>query len=365
MQKTRWSALVALAALMLAVVGAAPVGAAGADGRVFTMSNATDGNAILVFDRASDGTLSFAGSHPTGGLGTGSGLGNQGGLVLSRRGDMLFAVNAGSDDVSSFFVTPNGLQLTDTQASGGDRPISVTVHRRLVYVLNDMSGGNITGFRINDSGGLDPISDSTQEVLGEAPAQIQFTPDGSHLVVTEKDSNTIAVYPVVNGRAQPPTSNPSSGVTPFGFAFDSKGHLVVSEAFGGAPDASAASSYELEDGTLQVISGSVPTTETAACWVVITRNDRYAYTTNTGSASISGYSLSPDGELSLLDADGVTATTGAGPIDMALTRNSRMLYSLDSGAQQISGFSVNADGSLTPIGSIGGLPAGANGLAAT
>jgi 6-phosphogluconolactonase len=90
---------------------------------------------------------------------------------------------------------------------------------------------------------------------------------------------------------------------------------------------------------------------------VVTKNGRFAYTTNMGSASISGYRIGQGGELNLLDADGLTGVTGPGPIDMALTGGSRFLYSLNSGDGTISGFSVGSDGSLTPIGG-GGRPVG-------
>jgi 6-phosphogluconolactonase (cycloisomerase 2 family) len=108
----------------------------------------------------------------------------------------------------------------------------------------------------------------------------------------------------------------------------------------------------------------VATTETAACWIVVTKNGRFAYTTNTGSGSISGYRVGHDGALTLLDADGATASTGPGPIDMALTPSSRLLYSLNSGDGTISGFRVGGDGSLSPIGGASGLPGAATGLAA-
>jgi 6-phosphogluconolactonase len=185
-------------------------------------------------------------------------------------------------------------------------------------------------------------------------------------VVTEKDTNLISTYAVDadTGLASGPNPQPSAGMTPFGFAFDRRGHLIVSEAFGGAADASAVSSYAVDDGIIDAISASVATTETAACWIVVTKNGRFAYTTNTGSASISGYGIGRDGSLTLLDADGVTGQTGPGPIDMALARSSRLLYSLNSGDGTISGFRVRANGSLTPIGGASGLPTFANGLAA-
>jgi len=183
-------------------------------------------------------------------------------------------------------------------------------------------------------------------------------------VVTEKATNQITTYQVWgNGLASEPAPHPSSGQTPFGFAFAGRRLMIVSEAFGGATDASAASSYHLSrNGQLRVVSPSVATTETAACWVIVTTNGRYAYTTNTGSNSITGYQIF-GGQLTRLDADGVTGNTDGGPIDMAISSN-RFLYSLNAGGHSLSGFLIRQDGSLEALGSTAGLPAGANGLAA-
>jgi len=362
--RSRAALLAAIALLVFPALSATPAGAQQQAGAVYTMTNASGANEVLVFDRASDGTLAFVESVATGGEGTGSGLGNQNGVVLTEGGRFLLVVNAGSDEISSFSVTSGGLELADVEPSNGDHPISVTTRNGLVYVLHDGSGGNVTGFRLLPDGALEPVPNSTQPLLGAGPAQIQFAPREQFLVVTEKASNTISVFAVVRGRAQPATSFQSAGETPFGFGFDRQGHLIVSEAFGGAPDASAVSSYDFDGGTPDVISPSVPTNQTAACWIVVTRNGRYAYTSNTGSASVTGYEIGTSGELTALDEDGVTGATGAGPIDMALTTDNRFLYSLDSGAQQISGFAVNADGSLTPLGATG-LPGSASGLAAS
>ncbi len=141
---------------------------------------------------------------------------------------------------------------------------------------------------------------------------------------------------------------------------------MVTEGLGGASGASARSSYDVSDrGDFEGVSPSVGTTQSAACWVGITPNSRLVVTTNTGSGTISGYSLSPEEcTLTLLAANGVNGTTGAAPIDMALSGNDRFLYALNSADGTISAFRVNADGSLaTQIGAAG-LPAAANGLAA-
>jgi hypothetical protein len=341
----------------------------GAQGVVFTMTNEASGNRVIMYSRAADGSLSNPRSYSTNGLGSGDSLGSQGALVLSDFDHLLYAVNAGSDEISVFAVLPNRLILLNKIGSGGDRPVSLTVQGNLVYVLNAGAPENITGFRLGWRG-LRQIEGSTRPLSGAmvGPAQVEFSPRGNLLVVTEKMTNKIDTYTVGrDGLANGPTVHTSVGMTPFGFAFDRRGHLIVSEAFGGQVDASAASSYMYSpSGDLNVISGSVHTTETAACWVVVTDNQRYAYTTNTGSGTISGFRIGEDGSLTLLDKDGVTGSTGPGstPIDAGFSRGSRYLYALTPGTQSISAFEVNSDGSLTSLPGATGVPTTTTGLAA-
>ncbi len=342
-------------------------------GAVYTMDNSSSGNNVLVFQRDADGSLTPAGNFPTGGSGTSSGLGNQGGVLLTRDGRWLFVCNAGSDDISVFAVTRNGLMLTDKVSSDGRRPLSLTLHRNLLYVLN--AGGasgdhdNITAF-LFAFGKLTHFPGSTRTLSADntGPAEIAFTHNGDVLVVTEKATGVIDTYTVGDdGLVDDHKMFASPVPTPFGFAVGSGNRIFVSEAKGGAADASSVSSYEVsDDGDLAAISSAVPTTETAACWVVLTRNERYAYASNTGSGTLSGYRVGHDGSLQLLNIDGITGTTGAGskPIDLALSRDSRYLYSLNSGTGTVSAFRVNANGSLQGLPGLSGIPAGANGLAA-
>jgi 6-phosphogluconolactonase (cycloisomerase 2 family) len=339
-------------------------------GAVFTMDNAAAANHVLAFRRGADGKLKNDGSFATGGRGTGSGLGSQGALVLSSNGRWLFACNAGSDEISVFLVAPQGVVLTDKVSSGGKHPLSLALHRNSLFVLNagGQVGGtdNVAGFVFFD-GRLYPAPESPRALSADNtnPAQVGFSSDGEALIVTEKDTGVIDIFNVDNDGAIDGVKHfESSGQTPFGFAV--RGHdLIVTEAFGGAPDASAASSYELDrDGDLEVISPTVPTTETSACWVVVTGSGRFAYTANTGSGTISGYRLETDGALTLLNADGVTGITGAGssPADMTLSFDGRFLY-CRNGNGTISAFRVSSNGSLTPLIGVSGLPLGTAGLA--
>jgi len=335
---------------------------------VFTSTNATGGNELLVYAVGEDGGLDLRLRLPTQGQGTGSGLGNQGAVTLSGDGRFLFVVNAASNTVSTFRLHHRDITLVSTVDSGGLRPISVTEERGFVYVLNAAGAGNIAGFRNVHGrlfllpGGSRPLSAAG----GTDPAQVGFAADGDVLVVTEKGTNKLTTYPVRHGFAGDPVVTDSSGVTPFGFAVDRRGNLIVSEAFGGAANASAVSSYVFDDRspTPILVSASVGTTQTAACWVAVTPNGRFAYVTNTGSSSVSSYRIHRTGRIDLVQA--VAAETGAGsaPIDAAVSARGRHLFVLSAGSWTISSFAVARDGSLTPLSSVDGLPAGSTGLAA-
>jgi 6-phosphogluconolactonase len=336
-------------------------------------------NAVAVFNRTADGMLTPAGEFSTGGAGdpvpqgtdpATDPLASQGALILDQGNQFLFAVNAGSNQISVLKISPTGLDLVGVFDSGGVRPISLALRENLLYVLNEGGTPNITGFTVSADGTLTPLADSTQPLIGDTaadPAQVSFNPDGTLLVVTEKAGNRLDTYAIdADGLPSAPIDNPSSGMTPFGFAFNNPGFLVVSEAAGGAPNASAASSYSAgDDGTLSVISGSVLNSQTASCWVVITNNGHSAFVSNTGSGTISSYSLtSNDGTLTLINSVAGDVGANSAPIDIALNVSSHFLYVLAGGSQSVVSFRVEHDGSLTMIDTDGGLPLGAQGIAA-
>jgi 6-phosphogluconolactonase (cycloisomerase 2 family) len=343
-------------------------------GAVYTMTNSAAGNEVVVFDRLADGSLRFSASYDTGGLGSGGGLGNQGGVVLSDNGRWLLVVNAGSGEVSVFAVRAGGLTLPDKAPSGGVRPVSAAIHRDLVYVVHaggtvgDVDG--IAGLRLAADGTLSPLTGSHRPLSAPnvAPAQVAFSPDGQFLLVTEKATNIISTFPVdEDGYAGDIVSNPSSGLTPFAMDFGKRDQLFVSEVFGGAEDAGAVSSYLLQaDGYLQVIDGSVPNTETAPCWLVVTQGGRFVFTTNTPDDSLSAYAIDFEGHISLVDENGRSGEPGTGtrPLDMDLSNDGRFLYTLNIGNDTISTFRVMPDGALEHLDATGGVPTGANGLAA-
>lgn len=333
-------------------------------GYVLSMSNAPEGNELLVFERDADGALTSVESLPTGGMGSGAGLGSQGAITTSPDGQFLYVVNAGSDQISSFRIYDDHLALVDLVSSGGERPVSVTASDDRIFVVN-ADGDNVQGFTV-DEGILTAVASQPLSGTGTGPAQVGLTPGGDALIVTEKATNSLVTYWVApDGTMSAPTVSASVGATPFGFDFDSSGVMVVSEAFMGNEGESAASSYVLGSVEPEPISSSVGSGQSAACWLVIAR-DQFAYTTNTASNTISGYTIGEDGSIDLFEDAGVTIDLGPdqGPLDAALSAGDEYLYVINNGSDTIVGFAIADDGSLEQLPGSFGVPETALGLAA-
>lgn len=274
---------------------------------------------------------------------------------------------------------------------------------------------NIVGFRVDRAGHMNPL-DSTQPIdpgpaigSGEncsaasaagfsgltgapaadfqcglnppsfprSPAQVRFTPSGDELVVTVKGTNTIYVFPVdEDGKAGDPAltqATPPALPSFFGFAFDKRGHLLVTELFGSSPTIpaggkGAVSSFTITNkGHLLPISSHVGDGGTAACWIALEPiTGGFAYVANNLSASISSYTVENNGSVTLLD--GSAASVG-GPNDLAVANEGghSWIYVVAAGTGTVGAFSISpTNGSLTPITGGGGLPSGrsAQGLAA-
>jgi 6-phosphogluconolactonase len=340
-------------------------------GDVYTESNSRIDNRIFHYDRASNGTLTLEGKYSTNGKGTGLALGSQGAVILSEDKQWLFAVNAGSNEISVFRINPNGtLQFVDIASSHGVTPISLAAHGSLLYVLNAGAGfkGSIAGFHISSTGKLSYIENSKRALsnIAVGPAQISFKNNGTALAISEKATSKIVTFTVdANGLPGNKQKMSSAGVEPFGFAVGQFGNIYVSEAFSGLVGKSTVSSYHLSNnGNVAVVDALVHNHQTAACWVVITHDNKYVYSANTGSNTITGYAVNSNGKLSLLNADGVTATTGLAPADEALSNDSKYLYVLNGGDKTIGSYSIAANGSLTKIDEDGDLHPKSAGLAA-
>jgi len=341
----------------------------------FAMSNSSDNNQVIAFLRNNDGMLTRMKEYKTGGNGTGiqkvDPLSSQGSLIVSRDGSMLFAVNSGSNSISSFNISNQGeLTLVGTVPSGGTTPNCLAMFGNILYVANsgnadNQATSNITGFQINSDSSLNRISGATYLMSSPnaRPSCIAFNPSGNKLVVSELSTNKLSIFPVKSdGSLMQATTNDSNGAGPFGSAFLSNGFLLVTEA-----GANALSSYAITDsGRLSVISGSVVNGQSATCWVSVNKNEQFAYTSNAGSNTITVYSVNQNGSLAIMRNVSNNPNGTSAPIDSGVSKDGKNLYVLNGNEGTISNFSIMQNGeiNLLQIFEDTGLPQiGAQGLA--
>lgn len=337
---------------------------------VFVMTNNADHNQVVAYKSTADDGFVETGRFETGGRGSGGSvlpLESQGSLTLSQDHSFLFAVNAGSGELSVFRVRDASLFLVSKVPTGGAMPVSVAQRRNRVYVLNQGGSGAVVGFNMDPMGHLTRIPNSTallsaNLVSGE---EVSISPDGQFVVVieqlvdpaspTQKRNNidTFRIQP--DGTLGPIVENPSPGPGAFSSAFTPNGTLIVTEAGPPAqPAESGISSYNIQpDGTITTITQSVPTEGLATCWNVITPNAKFVYAVNIGTSNISGFTIANSGALAPIGSTILASNPpNSASIDIAVSSDGRLLFNLNPASGTIGIFKIESDGTLstqTPV----------------
>jgi hypothetical protein len=369
-------------------------------GAVYTETNGPTGNKVVAFNRYADGTLKQHQTVATGGKGGLQPqpgctpppgcpiLDTQGEVGTSADGSVVFAVNAGSNSVSSFRVSSSGkLVHVSTISSGGKFPNSLTSSGNLLYVLNSDTA-NIAGFHFNSHGHLSAIHGSSKPLAGTfvtgLARQIGFDNTGKILTVTllgnpmlptpdaTKTIDTFVVH--ANGKPGSAIVHDATSPFPFAFAYTPKNQLVVAQVTSlTTPGAGQVGSYSVSSSGGLTSIDTKPSSGTAPCWVSITHNGKYAFVVNTGGGAPGGstvtrYKLASNGDLTALGVDSETSSEFA-KTDEVLSGDSKYLYVLNpsimaGNTSRIDEYKVGADGSLSLIGDTPStLAAGASGLA--
>ncbi|RNI24716.1 lactonase family protein [Flexivirga caeni] len=327
-------------------------------GAVFVQNNSTSGNSVIAYDRSANGSLTEAGSYPTGGKGgqlSGSvadHLSSEGSVAYNARAHLLYTVNAGSDTVTVFSVWGDRLTRLQVVPTGGDFPVSIAVHGSQVFVLNARDGGTVSGF-VQFGGvliripfwqrhlNLNTSAPGQPNEFVSTPGQIGFTPDGRQLLISTKNGGnsvlSFAVGPF--GPAATPTTTSLPGTVPFGFDFDAHGHLVITEA---ATNKVATFTVN-RNGSLTALD-SAATGQTATCWLVTSHNTAYA--SNAGSGTVSIYRTDRAG---MLTSKG-TAATNPGTVDAATSHG--FLYVETGVGGVVDSYRIKPGGGLAMTGSV-------------
>jgi len=334
---------------------------------VYTITNPDGPNTIAAYERNTEtGELIFLGAYPTGGRGIGRLIDSQSPLVVNADASLLFAVNPGSDDISVMAINDDGsLALRDGPVSSrGVEPASLALNDELLYVANKgnaVDPPNYSGFFLEAGGTLRRIKRRIGLAIGDNPTQVLFTRDGRKLIGIRFGSGGLDCYVVKpNGRLRFRSQlNDQRGAFAAAFNPAADEQLIVADA-----RLPGASSYLIgEDGSLSPITAVSNRPERAACWIAAHSDGSRAWVSNTGTNSLSLYTIGADGSLNLASTHG-TAAYGRTPFEIALDPGNRFLYQLNVGAgnQSIHALGVIEglqDAGLVDIGAIG-LPDGSS-----
>jgi hypothetical protein len=302
--------------------------------RVITSSNNATANALLAFDA----TGALVQTISTGGRGGVSG--NAGGIAADGR--LVAVVNFGSQSVSLFGFTHEGLMLTDVVTTLSP-PVSVAFGHGHLYVLGTTSveSHKIYGQQVETA------TDGSATLLRADGSAAQVGVAGDQLLITEK-SNVVEVVDLQAGAVTgtpievpiPPGSD-----TPLGLATrGSTGYVTIAHS----DEVGLVKSGQL---TALVGSGS----QHAPCWLALV--GQYLYSSNSPSHSISRYVVS--GTHLVLDAELVAITAGA-PTDIGAFGN--VIGVVDGGSEtHLTQFAVDDEGNLQQI-AVSVVNKGANGV---
>jgi 6-phosphogluconolactonase (cycloisomerase 2 family) len=361
-------------AIAPAVAGASPTTTSPVVGNVYVNDNTTGVNTIAGFARHADASLTPLAGSPfvAGGTGTGSGLASQGALQITPDGKFVVAVDAGSNQVSVLRVEQDGTLKSlpsGVVSSDGTNPVSIAIHGNLVYVANaGPTDSNYTGFTLSPSGRLDPLAGSTIALPNNSlPGDVAFNSTGANLIGTRIgtvagtfliDSFSVGSNGLLTAAAASPFAAQAAG--PFGSEFNpaNPSQLFVSNAHQGAGQGSVSSFVAAGDGTLSTVSPTpFANGQSGTCWVDVNTSGTALFAVNTGSGTVSSYSIGPNGALTLAGNTPVSAQSGVGAVDLRLGPAGKTLWVDESKANQIGVFAVNGT-SLTQLPSVS-LPAGA------
>jgi hypothetical protein len=318
-----------------------------------TMTNDSVSNAVQVYDAATHALLQTVSTQGQGGVG-----GNARG-VKQYRGELVAAVNSGSNTVAVYRRQGDGLKfeklVTTTSA-----PVSIDFGNDHMYVAGATTvdsfviHGNTVGWR----DGTTTLQLATGGVPADGSTAQIATLDNRRVLVTLKadpDPGTVDIIALEDGAVSEalPTavSAPAGSLTPFGFSVYPNGTAVITLA------------HSNQDGLFRngAFTAVIDAGQSAPCWM--TRAGKYLFTANTGSKTISR--LIATGNNIFVDASvAATVTPGGSPAD--IDADNGVLGVIDRGAGQahLSLFTYNTFGELTANGTpiTLGAPA-ANGIA--
>jgi 6-phosphogluconolactonase (cycloisomerase 2 family) len=386
-------------------------------GHLYMQTNETR-NAIIHYRLAASGTLTEVERVATGGAGSGelspiyhinrpNDFEGAGSVILTPDRHFLFTTNAGDNSVSSFAVDKEGrvtlldVKRTGNTTSGGAKSLAYAPSSRTLFVVHTFGPDHLRLMSVDAKGKLtarpERYSVSTRDWPNRVPTMAVLSPDGKFLLLgttfdelpsrknpdgsviiwiprpdgtlhiiasNAPDPDGIVVFPVGgDGGLGEPSLYDAKGASPFYFAFlhNRPDTFIIAYA---VSDGLAMGRIDA-DGKISVISPLVKLDTSAGlpselCWLQVSPDDRFVFTTNFGYSTVSSYridgnvlSIAKDPAGPKVPGDGtfraLNGTVGSGPSDSWLTPDGAYLYQIYGNASKLVGYATQPDGSLKEI----------------
>jgi 6-phosphogluconolactonase (cycloisomerase 2 family) len=388
-------------------------------GHLYMQTNETR-NSVVHYRRSANGAITEVKRVLTGGAGSGelspiyhikrpNDFEGAGSVILTPDRRFLFATNAGDNSVSSYAVDKEGritlldVKRTGNSTNGGAKSLAYAPSSRTLFVVHTFGPDHLRLMSVDAKGKLtarpERYSVSTMEWPNRVPTMAVLSPGGKFLLLgttfdelpsrknpdgslilwiprpdgtlhviasNAPDPDGIVVFPVGgDGGLGEPSLYDAKGASPFYLAFLHKrpdtfiiGFAVSDGLAMGRIDA---------DGKINV--GPLVKIDTSAglpselCWLAVSPDDRFVFTTNFGYSTISSYridgnvlSIARDPAGPKVPGDGtfraINGTVSSGPSDSWMTPDGEYLYQIYGNASKLIGYATQQDGSLSEITSV-------------
>jgi 6-phosphogluconolactonase len=267
----------------------------------------------------------------------------------------VYATIPAANQIIAYREDPNSGVLTETTGSPysvGDGAHSLVIHPsgKFMYVANPGLGENdISLFDIASDGTLTEIFPRTSVgPLGSLPQLLVMDVPGSFLYVANASSNNISVFTIDSGSGAltPVTGSPFSiGLSPMNMKLTPSGNfLYVSAA---SEPLGLIAGFSVNAGVLQLI-GTTSTEGVNPNGLAIDPTGSYLYAANTGSDSISIFTIGSTGTLS--EVPGSPLNDGySDPVNLILDPAGQYLYVANQVSNNVAVYSITPSTGLPVV----------------
>ncbi|KAJ7494743.1 hypothetical protein B0H11DRAFT_2003209 [Mycena galericulata] len=364
--------------MMMAAKGNAALSSA--VGAAYFLTNEPTGNFVVAASVGSSGQLTLQQATSSEGLGSHGGPGtgpdalfSQGSVKASAAGQIVAAVNAGSNTISVFNIDPtnptNLEMIGKPVGSGGEFPVSLAINEKgnMVCAVNGGFVNGVACYSVDKTKGLIPIANTVRSLkLNQTTPATGPAGSVSHVIFNEANTQLIASV-----KGVPPTPGilavwdiaadgslsedfnavqpPKGGLLPFGMAvIPGKNAILATDAGLGADV------FDFSGGAQSGVAAGQSSTlpienQGATCWAARSQQTGNFYVTDIDTSEITEINVDDNLKPSIVAQYPQGNGTATIDDDVATVNQKDFLYVLAANATNVKVLSLNAPGKATAL----------------